>query len=60
MPEEVLRTFTNSIDHSKRSLALNSHLPHEDLLNLSPIHLKDKNLGKNGIREVQKLAKEIK
>ena len=55
--EDVLRTFTNSIEPSMRSLD-RQNLPTEEIGNLSPIrNMKEK---KDMVNEIQKIAKEIK
>lgn len=54
-PEEVLRTFTDSVEQSKKSQEI---LMTEEMMKISPIRNKEKQ--KNMVSEIQKIAKEIK
>ena len=57
-PEDVLKTFTNSIEPSKRSTAIQNNPFADELSQLSPIrNMKEQ---KNLVNEIQKIAKEIK
>ncbi|CDW88460.1 UNKNOWN [Stylonychia lemnae] len=59
-PDEVMRTFGNSIDQSKQSLMFSSKMRfQEDSIKLSPIN-KDNNNQREFVNQVQKIAKEIK
>lgn len=56
-PEDVLRTFNNSLEPSLRSALIQNTIP-EEIGNLSPIrNLKEK---KDMMNEIKKIAKEIK